>query len=216
MMSLARGFVYVITQGRPLLIFHARSSRSAKPASDRFLYRSSIMFAFVGLGYLLLNRTGFGRKVTALGANEQVALLTGLCSQQNQSRRLHDFGFCSAMAGVLLGVSSKLRGNLRSVPATSLDAVAAVVTRLVQAVWRLGVDLGRSDRRCHHGRDAQWPGPAERVRVLARACAAELWILLACSIDQICETLKRVGSGLVNIECVVVLCRISSVISAGG
>ncbi len=61
-MSLARGFIYVITQGTPIvnpksILFRA----GTRCVGGRCPLPVVIMFVFVLLGFLLLNRTGFGR-----------------------------------------------------------------------------------------------------------------------------------------------------------
>jgi ribose transport system substrate-binding protein len=125
-MSLARGFVYVITQGRPIVNLKASFFALGQGAWGPVPIPVLIMFAFVLLGYLLLNRTGFGRRVTALGGNEQVALLTGLHVTRIKVLVFAISGFCSAVAGILL--ASRLNSGQPSLAnGYELDAIAAVV-----------------------------------------------------------------------------------------
>ena len=191
MMSLARGFVYVITQGRPIVnlpaSFFTLGQASVGPVPVPVL----IMFAFVGLGYLLLNRTGVGRKITALGANEQVALLTGLAVQKLKILVFVISGFCSAVAGILL--ASRLNSGQPSLGSGyELDAIAAVViggTSLFGGVGSIfGTLIG-----------AAIMGTMRNGLVLLnvsaywQSVAVGVVILLACSIDRIRDGLKRLG-----------------------
>jgi ribose/xylose/arabinose/galactoside ABC-type transport system permease subunit/ABC-type sugar transport system substrate-binding protein len=191
MMSLARGFVYVITQGRPIVdlprSFFTLGQASLGPVPVPVI----IMFAFVGLGYLLLNRTGFGRKVTALGANEQVALLTGLAVNKIKVAVFTISGFCSAVAGVLL--ASRLNSGQPSLGSGyELDAVAAVVIGGTSLFGGWGSIFGTLI-------GAAIMGVMRNGLVLLnvsaywQSVAVGVVILLACSIDRIREILKRRG-----------------------
>jgi ribose/xylose/arabinose/galactoside ABC-type transport system permease subunit/ABC-type sugar transport system substrate-binding protein len=126
MMSLARGFVYVITQGRPIVnlspSFFVLGQGTWGPVPIPVL----VMFSFVFAGYLLLDRTAFGRKVIALGGNEHVAVLSGLPVTRIKVLVFAISGFCSAVAGILL--ASRLNsGQPTLASGYELDAIAAVV-----------------------------------------------------------------------------------------
>lgn len=125
-MSLARGFVYVITQGRPIVNLSPSFFILGQGALGPVPLPVVVMFVFVLVGYLLLNRTGFGRKVIALGGNEQVAVLTGLRVERIKIVVFAISGFCSAVAGILL--ASRLNsGQPTLASGYELDAIAAVV-----------------------------------------------------------------------------------------
>ncbi len=126
MMSLARGFVYVITQGSPITNLSPSFFVLGQGTWGRVPIPVVIMFVFVFLGHLLLNRTGFGRRVAAMGGNEQVALLTGLPVNRIKIAVFAISGFCSAVAGILL--ASRLNsGQPTLANGYELDAIAAVV-----------------------------------------------------------------------------------------
>jgi ribose/xylose/arabinose/galactoside ABC-type transport system permease subunit/ABC-type sugar transport system substrate-binding protein len=126
MMSLARGFVYVITQGRPIANLKASFFELGQGTLGPVPIPVIVMFVLVLLGYLLLNRTSFGRRVAALGGNEQVALLTGLHVTRIKIFVFAISGFCSAVAGILL--ASRLNsGQPTLANGYELDAIAAVV-----------------------------------------------------------------------------------------
>jgi len=191
MMSLARGFVYVITQGRPIInlppAFFTLGQGSLGPVPVPVL----IMFALVGLGYIVLNRTGFGRKVTALGANEQVALLTGLAVQKIKVLVFTISGLCSALAGILL--ASRLNSGQPSLGSGyELDAIAAVVIGGTSLFGGWGSILGTLI-------GAAIMGVMRNGLVLLnvsaywQSVAVGAVILLACSIERIREILKGRG-----------------------
>ncbi len=126
MMSLARGFVYVITQGEPIVNLKPSFFVLGQGAWGPVPIPVLIMFISVLIGYLLLNRTGFGRRVTALGGNEQVALLSGFHVTRIKVLVFAISGLCSAAAGILL--ASRLNsGQPTLATGYELDAIAAVV-----------------------------------------------------------------------------------------
>jgi ribose transport system permease protein len=126
MMSLARGFVYVITQGRPIVNLTPSFFSLGQGSLGPVPFPVVVMFVMVFLGFILLNRTGFGRKVAALGGNEQVALLTGLRVNRIKIGVFAISGFCSALAGILL--ASRLNSGQPTLGnGYELDAIAAVV-----------------------------------------------------------------------------------------
>ncbi len=125
-MSLARGFVYVITQGRPIVNLKPSFFVLGQGAWGPLPIPVGVMFVLVLLGFLLLNRTGFGRRVAALGGNEQVAILTGLHVTRIKVLVFAISGFCAAVAGILL--ASRLNsGQPTLASGYELDAIAAVV-----------------------------------------------------------------------------------------
>ncbi len=193
MMSIARGFVYVITQGRPIIDIPATFFILGQGSLGPIPFPVVIMFLFVGLGYVLLNRTGFGRKVTALGANEQVALLAGLAINRIKILVFTISGFCSAVAGILL--ASRLNSGQPSLGSGyELDAIAAVVIGGTSLFGGWGSIFGTLI-------GAAIMGVMRNGLVLLNVSA--YWqsvaigavILLACSIDSIREWLKRRGFG---------------------
>src|SRR5579871_300675 len=125
-MSLARGFVYVITQGNPIVDLNPSFFVLGQGSVGTIPIPVLVMLALGIAGYLLLDRTPFGRKVAALGGNEQVALLTGLRINRIKISVFAISGFCSAIAGILL--ASRLNsGQPTLANGYELDAIAAVV-----------------------------------------------------------------------------------------
>jgi ribose/xylose/arabinose/galactoside ABC-type transport system permease subunit/ABC-type sugar transport system substrate-binding protein len=125
-MSLARGFVYVITQGNPIVNLNPSFFVLGQGSVGTIPIPVLVMILLGIAGYLLLDRTPFGRKVAALGGNEQVALLTGLRINRIKISVFAISGFCAAVAGILL--ASRLNsGQPTLANGYELDAIAAVV-----------------------------------------------------------------------------------------
>ncbi|MFA9457328.1 ribose ABC transporter permease [Halalkalibacter sp. AB-rgal2] len=85
----------------------------------------TMMLAFVVL-YLILKKTTFGRRVYAVGGNEEAAILSGISASRIKIYVYSLTGFLSALAGVIL------TSRLSSAQPTAgqmyeLDAIAAVV-----------------------------------------------------------------------------------------
>jgi ribose transport system permease protein len=188
MMSLARGFVYVITQGRPIVNLSPSFFVLGQGAWGPVPIPVVIMFFFVFVGYLLLNRTGFGRRVTALGGNEQVALLSGLPVTRIKVLVFAISGLCSAVAGILL--ASRLNsGQPTLANGYELDAIAAVVIGGTSLFGGSGSILGTLT-------GAAVMGVMRNGLVLLnvsaywQSVAIGLVILLACSLERVPDIFK--------------------------
>jgi ribose transport system permease protein len=86
-----------------------------------------IMFALVAvLGWILLNRTTFGRRTFAVGGNPEAARLAGINVNRHTVLLYVLVGFCCGIAALMLitrtGTGSSTHGTLYE-----LDAIAAVV-----------------------------------------------------------------------------------------
>src|SRR5439155_11388765 len=76
--------------------------------------------------FLVLHHTRFGRRVYAIGGNEQSALLMGLSVARTKITVYAISGFCSALAGLVF-ITYIQSGNPRAAIGMELDAIAAVV-----------------------------------------------------------------------------------------
>lgn len=125
-MTIARGLTLVYTEGRPI---------TGLPASLRALgtaYLGPIpvpiilMAVVVGLVYLVLAHTPFGRFLYAVGSNEEAARFAGIAVGRVKLWAYTLGGLAAALAGAIL------TGRLNSAQPTAgggfeLDAIAAVV-----------------------------------------------------------------------------------------
>ncbi|WP_344662073.1 galactofuranose ABC transporter, permease protein YjfF [Catenulispora subtropica] len=87
---------------------------------------AAIALAVVAIAAVVLHLTKFGRRVYAIGGNEQSAVLMGLPVAKTKIAVYAVSGFCSALAGLVL-VLYKQSGDPLSSIGLELDAIAAVV-----------------------------------------------------------------------------------------
>lgn len=127
-MTIYRGLTLMLTDGRPV------SGLGDSAAFEMFgrgyffgipMPAITMMIAFVIL-YLILKKTTFGRRVYAVGGNEEAAILSGIKADRIKIYVYSLTGFLAALAGMIL------TSRLNSAQPTAgtmyeLDAIAAVV-----------------------------------------------------------------------------------------
>ncbi len=100
-----------------------------------------VLVAFAGAMMFLLNKTTFGRRVYAVGGNEEAAILSGV---QVETVKIGTFalsGFAAGLAGAI-GTSRVSMGQPQAGMGMELDAIAAVILGGTSiyggegAVWR--------------------------------------------------------------------------------
>jgi len=95
--------------------------------SDRFLSVGAVVaLVVVALGSYVLHLTRFGRRIYAIGGNEQSALLMGIPVGRTKILAYTVSGFCSALAGLVFVLYIQSGDPLHGV-GLELDAIAAVV-----------------------------------------------------------------------------------------
>ncbi|QOV38594.1 sugar ABC transporter permease YjfF [Streptomyces ferrugineus] len=85
-----------------------------------------VALVVLGVAFYVLHYTRFGRRVYAIGGNEQSALLMGLPQGGTKIAVYTVSGFCSAMAGLLFMLYIQ-SGDPLHATGMELDAIAAVV-----------------------------------------------------------------------------------------
>jgi len=127
MMGIARGIALVLSDGRPI-------SRLADPFRrigggvlfDFLPILSLIMLACFVIGYIVLNKTRFGRHIYAIGGNEKAARVSGLKVDQIKFFVYITSAVFASLAGIVL--ASRINaGTPVSGVGFELDAIAAVV-----------------------------------------------------------------------------------------
>ncbi len=126
MMTVARGLALTYSNGRPI-----------SDISDSFLYVGTgkigflpvavLIFLFMGLvTHIMLRKTPFGKKIYAIGGNEQAAQVCGINVKRSIIIIYAYAGLMSAVGGIILTarVSS---GNPTAGMAYELDAIASAV-----------------------------------------------------------------------------------------
>jgi len=126
MMSIARGFAFVYTQGRPIYGLPESFSWIGQDYIG-FIPVVVIIMAIVLLSaHIILARTVFGRRVYAIGSNEEVAKLCGINVSKIKFIVYVISGILSAFAGVCLA-SRLITGQPNAAVGYELNAIAAVV-----------------------------------------------------------------------------------------
>ena len=87
---------------------------------------AAIALVVVAIAVVVLHYTRFGRRLYAIGGNEQSALLMGIPIGRTKIAVYTFSGFCSALAGLVFVLYIQ-SGNPRAAIGMELDAVAAVV-----------------------------------------------------------------------------------------
>ncbi|PRX17480.1 ribose transport system permease protein [Orenia metallireducens] len=126
MLSIARGFIMVLTQGWPI---------SEVPDSFTFLGQGYIlgipvpviiMVAIMILGHIFLNSTNLGRYIYAIGGNEEAAELSGLNVKKIKTLVYTITGFLAGVSGIIMA-SRLSSGQPNAGDGWELDTIAAVV-----------------------------------------------------------------------------------------
>lgn len=127
MMSIGRGLTLIYTGGRPI----------SEGFTDLFNYIGGgyvgpipfpviLLLILLGVGYLVLNNTPYGRYVYALGGNEDATRLSGINTDKIKMTVFTISGIMAAVSGIVL--ASRL-GSAQPQAGTGyeLDAIATVV-----------------------------------------------------------------------------------------
>ncbi|SFD97537.1 ribose transport system permease protein [Actinopolyspora alba] len=121
-----RGMATLISGGQPQVV---RVDGFGAIATTEFLGIPLLVYMFaatVVVGWLLLNRTTFGRHVFAVGGNAEAARLAGIDVRRTRTIVFVLSGLCCAVAAIMLtartATGASTHGNLYE-----LDAIAAVI-----------------------------------------------------------------------------------------
>ncbi len=126
MLAAARGLAELIS---------SKSSQIVTVQAFRDIFRAEpfgipvlvIMFAAVAvLGWILLNRTTFGRRTFAIGGNPEAARLAGINVKRHTLYVYSLLGFCCGIAAIMI-VARTTTGTSTHGLLYELDAIAAVV-----------------------------------------------------------------------------------------
>jgi len=126
MMTVARGLALTYSGGRPISDI-SNSFLYVGTGKIGFLPVAVLLFLFMGLiTHIILQRTPFGKKIYAIGGNEEAAIVCGLNVKRSIIIVYTYAGLMSAVGGIILTarVSS---GNPTAGQAYELDAIASAV-----------------------------------------------------------------------------------------
>jgi ribose transport system permease protein len=127
MLLIARGLALWMSDKTPISLFSLDSVRWFGTGEILTIPSSLVVFLVVAaIGWVLLNRTPYGRYVVAVGGNPEAARIAGVKVQRILFSVYVLSGLCAGIAAVLLcgrlASASPVSGNLYE-----LDAIAAVV-----------------------------------------------------------------------------------------
>nr|WP_276330808.1 ribose ABC transporter permease [Halanaerobium congolense] len=126
MMTIARGFTLIYTNGRPISGFNETFRFFGAGYLGRIPIPVVIMFMFLVIIYILLKKTPFGRYIYAIGGNETATKLSGINTEKIKVAVYALNGFLAAVSGIIL--TSRLNSaQPMSGEGYELDAIAAVV-----------------------------------------------------------------------------------------
>lgn len=140
MMSIARGGALLITKGIPISSF---------PKSFRFIAQylgpisvlTIIMFVFFGFAQILLSFTIFGRRVYAIGGNEEATRYSGVQVDRVKLVVFALSGLCAALGGVMMDARLDAAYPVAG-EGYELDAIAACVLGGVSFTGGVGSTAG--------------------------------------------------------------------------
>lgn len=126
MLASARGLAEIIANRRTQIV-QDRDFRSFFAGDVLGIPTLVILFALVAVaGWVLLNRTTFGRRTFAVGGNAEAARLAGIRVQRHTVKLYVLSGFCCGIAAVML-MARTTTGSSTHGTLYELDAIAAVV-----------------------------------------------------------------------------------------
>jgi ribose/xylose/arabinose/galactoside ABC-type transport system permease subunit len=127
MLTVARGLALWMSEKTPIPLVELTILAQIGNGTVLGMPIPALVFLVVtAIGWVVLNRTTFGRHVVAIGGNRSAARIAGIRSARVVFSVYALTGLCAGLAAVLLsgrlGSASPVAGNL-----TELDAIAAVV-----------------------------------------------------------------------------------------
>ncbi len=124
--TIARGIVYVFTDGRPVTGVSAAYKYIGRASWGPVPVAVVLYAAFLIAGTFLLKYTKYGRHVFAIGGNKQAATVSGIHVKRVEFLVYMISGFCAAFAGLLL--SSRIQtGQPAGGDGYELAAITAAV-----------------------------------------------------------------------------------------
>jgi ribose/xylose/arabinose/galactoside ABC-type transport system permease subunit len=141
MMNIARGIIYILTQGEPIYPLPQAFNDFGKATLFKMPYSVLILIAVAILADFVLRKTTYGRAIYAVGGNEEVAALAGIAVNRIKISTYVLVGIASAVSGVLL--SSRL-GSAAAAAGVGWEmyAISAVIIGGTSMFGGVGTILG--------------------------------------------------------------------------
>ena len=180
MFSIARGIALLLNDKLPVGLLDLNGGSFGTPAAGSLLWFGSgrilgippsvyVFLAITILGWIVLNRTRYGRYVVAVGGNREAARIAGVPVRKTIFSVYVLSGLLAGVAAVLLcarlGSASPVSGNLYE-----LDAIGAVVIGGTSLAGGRATIVGHVPRRPHVRPDLQ---PHDAAQSLDRSAAGD-------------------------------------------
>jgi ribose transport system permease protein len=126
MMVSARGLAQQLSDRKTQLV---TSTPILKLATTKWLGAPLLVYIFAGvvvLGWLLLNRTTFGRRTVSVGGNPEAARLAGIDVRRHTALLYTLSGLCCGIAAIMI-MARTTTGSSTHGDLYELDAIAAVI-----------------------------------------------------------------------------------------
>lgn len=141
MMNVARGVIYVLTQGANISSLPDSFCSFGQGAVMGVPYSVVILIVVAIVGDFVLRRTTYGRRIYAVGGNEEVAALAGISVKRIRLSTYMLVAVASAAAGILstarFGVASSSAGET-----WEMQAISAVIIGGTSMFGGVGTILG--------------------------------------------------------------------------
>lgn len=131
-MSICRGLTYIYTKGSPITLQTSLSSGAAYKWIGSGSLFAGIPFPLIlviiiyAIAFYILNKTAYGRRIYAVGGNEDAARLSGINTRRTKILAYVMCGVMAAIAGVIISARvSSAQPNAGE--SYEMDAIAAVV-----------------------------------------------------------------------------------------
>lgn len=140
-MSIARGFAYVYSDGKPYTILSESFEIYGKGSVGPIPVPVIIYVAVVIIAAVVLNRTKFGRYLYATGGNENAAVASGVKTKVIKTWAYLSSGILTGLAGVIL--ASRIGSGQPAIAVGyETDAIAATVIGGTSLVGGIGTIHG--------------------------------------------------------------------------
>ncbi|MHB0998409.1 MAG: ABC transporter permease [Armatimonadota bacterium] len=141
MMYVARGAVFVLTQGETIYPLPDSFNSFGKASLMGLPYSVIILLVVAVFGDFVLRRTTYGRKVYAVGGNEEVAALAGINVKRIKVSTYILVSIASAAAGILL--ATRMASATSAAGETwEMQAISAVIIGGTSMFGGVGTILG--------------------------------------------------------------------------
>jgi ribose transport system permease protein len=125
-MMMARSLAFVVTEGRVITGFPDSFKIIGQGSIGGFPIAFIIVIGLYAIGYVVLRKTVFGKRVYAVGADKRVAMMSGVNTDKTKIQSFIIVGFFASLAGIVL-LSRLAAMQADTGKGLEFDVIAAVV-----------------------------------------------------------------------------------------